>query len=1135
MPFAAYLPRSFEHAHENDSFDILVNCLKAHFDPRPGLHVLIGNVMFEGKEMDAVFFKPDGVAVIEMKNHGGKVLFNENTAWTAGGVPVIGGVNANPFIQARGYRIVLGRYLETRSNRFLLAPRDIFWRDVSAIVLFARTIEFDNNSLGELGLWFQVTDMARIAQTLSKVHARSITFRPDELRLLLGLLGITDAHRYRLPVPTDTTPLEASPAPAPDAIQLNYVKEFKFRDNEQRMRNMGAARAMGAETVGELFEQVRQGMNPFATMAKRPDARIKGATIYLINSSCELLLIQLGTFAIPAFIGDPRDVDGWINAHPGLTVSVDELTGRVSITSITTKPETTPLQAPALTTENKPFLTRLAGLDLEKLVPQELAREHLLSLDETSTESDIRKALQLVFSDDVRSFIFDLIRVLSAGDIPAAEARLRLRNGQAVPAQDAGQFADAAAAAPINSDQVLVINQLSKEELERLLDPVNFQDWMLFLHPDQKALADTEFDRPVILKGVSGSGKTCILVHRARMLAKKYPGERIGILTLSTSLSGLLRNLVSKLCSVEERRNIVVLPFYEVFRDCLKHLAPEKYFSQLRTLVDPGVHIHTILDRVQQRWPDGMVWDLDPVSKVTVGEEWNEFYMSRNPTHMEWMNPIVKYLEAQAVDASRYIEEEFTLIRSAFPVPSRSEYLSEDTIEQKFRAGRSIPFTREKQRPDLLRLLLFWEEWLLEGGMIDALGLTQALMPLHGEMQRLPDTLKFRCLLVDEFQDFSSLDLQLLRRVVPLEKPDSLFIAGDPVQKILVKRLRYADAGLDSGPAIHKKIHKNYRNSKQILRAASRVANHFGKVAGSQGEDVEVLDPELAERETNPPIALKTDSQIQKAWEIALECTRTDKADPYTVCIATAAPQSHSVQNILDARPQDIKARALSGDCILHTDEVVVGTINELKGFEFRLILIVGCDAKFFPDPGIPHDEVWREALRLYVAMTRGRDQVFLLFEQHRSEFITVMGDAVVEREEPVLKPYERHQPMPATQPEPPAPPITGVPQPVVTRPAGTQRVRPHPAAISGSAVDWNESCDSWFSEIEKEALNRYFARYVYRDGLTFREWLRPRGLKMIQPRLFYGMHRCLPTVVSRILYKLSEKGLRPLSRNDMQ
>ena len=267
------------------------------------------------------------------------------------------------------------------------------------------------------------------------------------------------------------------------------------------------------------------------------------------------------------------------------------------------------------------------------------------------------------------------------------------------------------------------------------------------------------------------------------------------------------------------------------------------------------------------------------------------------------------------------ILRKFSLVRSAFAVPNRQEYLTED---KRLRAGRTIPFSREKQRPDLLRLLLFWEEWMLEGGMIDALGLTQALMPLHSEMQRLPDAFKFRCLLVDEYQDFSSLDIQLLRRMVPLDKPDALFIAGDPVQKILVKRLRYLDAAIDDGSAIHKKIWKNYRNSKQILLAASRVANHFGRVAGAQGEEVEILDPELAQRETSPPIALKTDSQIEKAWEIALKCTQIDKTDLYTVCIATASPSKITVQCILNQCPAMLAARKLSGDCILHPEEVVV-------------------------------------------------------------------------------------------------------------------------------------------------------------------------------------------------------------------
>ena len=817
MPFIAYLPRGFQHAHENDAFEALVRYLAPRFDPAPDLHVLIGNVMFEGNEMDAVFLKPDGIAIVELKNHGGQVAFNENTAWTAGGHPVRGGTKENPFIQARGYRIVLRRYLEARQNRFLLAPREIDWCHIAAVVVFARNIQFNEAILGELRYWFHVTDLAHAAETLGRVRARSITLKAEEIRRLLGILGITTEHRYRTPVPTSPTPLVASPAPEPNTIQLNYVKDFNFRDHELRMRNLGDARSLGAQEVRRLFEQVRQGFNPFAAMPKKSDTRVEGATLYPINPSCELLLIQLGPFAIPAFLGEPRDLDAWLDAHAGLTVSVDEQTGRVAITRVTAVQGSTPLTPPTPTTENKPFLTRVSGLDLDQLVPQELARQHLLSIDETSTADDVRQALELVFSDDVRTFLFDLISLIGSGDTAGAEARIRLRNGLAVPAQDAGQYAGQAAAAPINSDQVLVINGLSKEELERLLDPVNFHDWMLFLHPDQKAFAEAKYEKPFVLKGVSGSGKTCILVHRARNLAKRYPRERIGILTLSRSLSGLLQNLVNRLCSTEERRNITVAPFYEVFRHCLLELGPDKYFAQLRTQATPDIQMNTVLDRAAQRWPKRIVWDLDPVNGARVEEEWDEFYMSRNPDMRDCMDPIVQYLESRRVDALRYLEEEFSLIRSAFPVPNRPAYLA--PIPPDWRAGRTIPFSREKQRPDLLRLLLFWEQWLLAGGMIDALGLTQALMPLYSEMQNLPDVLKFRCLLVDEFQDFSSLDFQLLRRIVPLDKPDAFFIAGDPVQRILVKRFRYGDAVIDDGSATHKSIHKNYRNSKQGFSA----------------------------------------------------------------------------------------------------------------------------------------------------------------------------------------------------------------------------------------------------------------------------------------------------------------------------
>src|SRR5205085_4812273 len=151
-----------------------------------------------------------------------------------------------------------------------------------------------------------------------------------------------------------------------------------------------------------------------------------------------------------------------------------------------------------------------------------------------------------------------------------------------VPIVDAASVETDALTSDENSDQILVINDLDDRQMTQLLDPKHFQQWMLFLHQDQKRVAEADFDRPVILTGVSGSGKTCILVHRARYLANKYPGERIAVMTLNRALADLLRNLVRQLCTPGESARIEVMAFYDYFSRLLHSLGPDRYLEQLQ-------------------------------------------------------------------------------------------------------------------------------------------------------------------------------------------------------------------------------------------------------------------------------------------------------------------------------------------------------------------------------------------------------------------------------------------------------------------------------------------------------------------------------------------------------------------------
>ncbi|HSY44117.1 MAG TPA: nuclease-related domain-containing protein, partial [Candidatus Acidoferrum sp.] len=150
MPFEAYLPCKFPHGHENEMFAVLVDKLMTKFGGEAGLHILIGNIMFEGNDLDAILIKPDGICIIEMKSHGGKVHFTESTPWIVGTFEVKGGSKPNPFQQVRIYRLGVKNFFRIREKEILKRQRLVIWDHVSAVVLFGNAIQFDDYILGNL-------------------------------------------------------------------------------------------------------------------------------------------------------------------------------------------------------------------------------------------------------------------------------------------------------------------------------------------------------------------------------------------------------------------------------------------------------------------------------------------------------------------------------------------------------------------------------------------------------------------------------------------------------------------------------------------------------------------------------------------------------------------------------------------------------------------------------------------------------------------------------------------------------------------------------------------------------------------------------------------------------------------------
>ena len=86
-----------------------------------------------------------------------------------------------------------------------------------------------------------------------------------------------------------------------------------------------------------------------------------------------------------------------------------------------------------------------------------------------------------------------------------------------------------------------------QDELRRVIEAGDFGAWRIFLHPEQRKYVEKDFSGPFRLSGGAGTGKTVVLVHRARDLARRDPKARIVLTTFTTNLADALRDNLSQL------------------------------------------------------------------------------------------------------------------------------------------------------------------------------------------------------------------------------------------------------------------------------------------------------------------------------------------------------------------------------------------------------------------------------------------------------------------------------------------------------------------------------------------------------------------------------------------------------------
>ncbi len=488
------------------------------------------------------------------------------------------------------------------------------------------------------------------------------------------------------------------------------------------------------------------------------------------------------------------------------------------------------------------------------------------------------------------------------------------------------------------------------EPAQTLGSLLDFEEWQLFLHPDQEPFVKRHYyGGEARIRGAAGTGKTVVALHRAAELGRRYADGKILFTTFSRSLTEHLHQLYGRLPHAP--KNVV---FFNIDRVAYRLIPnPSKQW------IDPQ-KVEAAFDAAYREIVPGTA--LERCSSDYLKEEIDKIIKGRAATR-------AKYL-----DTGRF-----------------------ERLGRKHKLGRA-------DRELCWKLRETWDEKMRKAGTTSfADVLIQARDRARAQQSR-----EYRAAIVDEAQDMTLVGMQLVRALVA-GKPenrvprDGILILDDAAQRIYAGgfRLRWAGLQVKGRSEILK---TNYRNTRPIIEAAKAVRGDTLPVQ-EDNDDGAALHAEF-EQETGPsPVFIRVGPKGEVP-AIAAEIQNLVREKGLTYGSIGVLMRSNSDAD--RARKALFRKRI---PCTLLRnmregrlgDGVRVGTFDRSKGLEFRAVFIPRIGASVFPQkeegrylqrpiPGLAtavrettdeEREVRQLDLdRLYVGMTRAKETLYLVADE---------------------------------------------------------------------------------------------------------------------------------------------------------
>lgn len=492
------------------------------------------------------------------------------------------------------------------------------------------------------------------------------------------------------------------------------------------------------------------------------------------------------------------------------------------------------------------------------------------------------------------------------------------------------------------------------------------EDWMIFLHPNQRSAIGRNYSGPARVRGSAGTGKTVVGLHRAMWLAQ--------------------RNLTRR-----QKREAQLVPRGGVIR-------PVLFTTFIKTLPP-------VFEALYLRLPAALAGEVEFVNVDRLARKVCKASGERLNVDMRKVDEAFKSAFTRVATpgsplarsgyTERYIREEIKVVIKGRAIDSRHDYLSIA------RTGRRVPMN-QSLRAQVWKLREAWDEEMLRRNVVDFEDVI--VKALHCARQM--DEPLYSAVIVDEAQDITMAGLLFLRALVNApypdrDRPNGMLILGDGAQRIYPGGYTLRQAGIEvRGRTTVLSV--NYRNTDEILDAAMAVAGD------SQIQDIgEAFQrgDELADTSRRGPRPLLVeasgiDQQLDEIVRRIDEITRTDK-DIGSGDIAVLVPMNHLVNKVCHRITRTrLGVQKLENYDGRPNDLIKVGTFHRGKGLEFKVVFLPDLTKGRFPRKPKRNQTVEEatearelEISQLFVAMTRARDILILLYNDLPSEALVYVVD----------------------------------------------------------------------------------------------------------------------------------------------